>query len=147
MPPAGCVQIDEALGVSGCAGTRRHEGRKGPDVSGVHNKDRAGTQDEATAQATVYNRGITDAPYANGVYTVRAGQSYTLVAKSTSRAQVLKPTSTSKKPTKAGAKFDKTGKDTWALGYTIDKSLKVGKTYNLGIKTGDRHSIKIHVVA
>ncbi len=145
VPPAGCVGIDELSGVWGCAG---FVDTKGKELTyQAFAIDRAGNQDEATAQATVYNRGITDAPYANGVYTVRAGQSYTLVAKSTSRAQVLKPTSTSKKPTKAGAKFDKTGKDTWALGYTIDKSLKVGKTYNLGIKTGDRHSIKIHVVA
>ncbi len=145
VPPAGCVGVDELSGVWGCAGILDRQGSKLRfDAYAV---DRAGNQAQATANASTYDRGIIDAPYADGVYTVRAGQTYTLVAKSSHRAQVLKPTTGSTKPTKGWAKFRRTGKDTWALGYTIGRSLKVGTTYNLGIKTGAKHSIKIRVVA
>ena len=145
VPPAGCVGQDDLSGVWICAGVVETKGKELRYQAFA--VDRAGNQAQVENKASTYNRGIVDAPYAKGVYTVRAGQSYTLVAKSKSRAQVLKPTSGSTKPSKAGAKFSRTGKDTWALGYTIDKSLKVGKTYNLGIRTGAKYAIKIRVVA
>ena len=145
VPPAGCSATDDLSGVYGCLGAVETKGKE--LTYHALAIDQAGNQAEATAHVTTYNRGILDAPYADGAYTVRVGQAYTLVAKSTKRPQLLKPVAENKKPSSTGAKFTSTGDDTWSLGYTIPTSLKPGTTYDLGIKTTEKYSIKIHVVA
>ena len=110
--------------------------------------DQAGNQADVTAHVTTYNRGILDAPYADGAYTVSVGQAYTLVAKSTKRPQLLKPVEAPRTPSSSGDKFTASeDDDEWALGYKVPMSLKPGKTYNLGIKTTSKYTIKLKVIS
>ena len=110
--------------------------------------DQAGNTTTSTVRASTYNRGIVDAPYVDGAYVVKPGQAVTLVAKSSKRPQVYKPVEAPKTPSKSGDKF-KAGEndDEWALGYTVPTSLKPGKTYNLGIKTTSKYTIKLKVIS
>ncbi|MGI3781628.1 MAG: hypothetical protein ACRYG2_12715, partial [Janthinobacterium lividum] len=113
----------------------------------VSASDQAGNVSTLEVHATTYQRGIIDAPYADGVYTVTAGHTYTLVAQSSRRPRMLQPTAAPKKPSKKGDRFLATGtEDEWALGYTIPTSLKPGVVYDLGVKTNHKYLIKIQVV-
>ncbi|GAA3559385.1 hypothetical protein GCM10022197_13490 [Microlunatus spumicola] len=145
-PEAGCVAQDELSGVGLCAATRKVKDKA--VTYSVAAVDQAGNVTTEVVHATTYNRGIVDVPYEDGAYTVTPGQSVTLVAKSSKRPQVYKPVEVPKKPSKSGDKFKATDvDDEWALGYTIPTNLKPGTTYNLGIKTTSRYTIKIRVVA
>jgi hypothetical protein len=133
-------------GVELCAATRKVKDKAVTYT--VAAADQAGNVTTVVVHATTYNRGITDAPYVDGAYEVRAGQAVTLVAKSSKQARVMAPTLVPKKPSKNGDRFEATEvKGEWALGYTIPTSLKAGKTYYLGIRTSSKNVIKIHVVA
>jgi hypothetical protein len=144
-PEAGCDATDALSGVQRCVATREVKGKQVTyKVSAV---DLAGNVSSVDVHATTYNRGMLDVPYVDGAYEVHAGQTVTLVARSSKRARVMAPTPVPKKPRKNGEKFTGTGDGTWALGYTIPTSLKVGRTYNLGIRTSGKYVVKIHVVA
>ena len=144
-PEAGCVATDSLSGVQLCAATRKVKDKAVTYT--VSAFDQAGNISTVEVHATTYVRGIIDAPYVDGEYQVRAGQVVTLVAESSKRARVMAPTLSPKKPSKNGDEFKDTGDDTWALGYTVPTTLKVGKVYNLGIRTSHKYSIKIHVIA
>nr|WP_232531284.1 Ig-like domain repeat protein [Microlunatus antarcticus] len=145
-PEAGCRATDALSGVSACAAQRKVDGKA--VTYSVIAVDQAGNTTTRTVRASTYVRGIVDAPYVDGAYTVKAGQAVTLVAKSSKRPQVYKPVEAPKTPSKSGDKFKATeNDDEWALGYTIPTSLKPGKTYNLGIKTTSKYTIKLKVIS
>lgn len=144
-PDAGCLASDALSGVQRCAAIRK---TKGEDVTyTVAAIDQAGNVGTVEVHATTFVRGMTNAPYVDGVYRLRAGQAYTLVAKSSTRARLMEPTLAPKKPSKNGTRFKRTSSDTWTLGYTVPTSLKSGKVYNLGIRDSKKHAIKIQVVS
>ena len=145
-PDAGCFATDALSGVSACGAHREVDGKE--VTYSVIAIDQAGNVTTDTVHATTFVRGITDAEYVDGAYVVKPGQAVTLVAKSSKRPQVLKPTEVPKKPSKSGDKFKATEHDDeWALGYTVPTSLKPGKTYSLGIKTSSTYTIKLRVIA
>ncbi|MGI3783950.1 MAG: hypothetical protein ACRYG2_24570, partial [Janthinobacterium lividum] len=75
-PEAGCIVTDALSGAYGCSATREVTGKV--VTYSVNASDQAGNVSTLEVHATTYQRGIIDAPYADGVYTVTAGHTYTL---------------------------------------------------------------------
>ena len=70
------------------------------------------------------------------------------MARSSKRPEVLKPVAVGKKPSKRDHRFQATDVEgEWALGWRVPTSLTPGKTYDLGITTSDRYTIRLRVVA
>lgn len=142
-PVGKCVGADRLSGLATCAVTRKRVGEV--ETITATATDRAGNVATTRMQVTVVPFMIAGASYSNGVYTLRKGRAYTLLAASTVQPRYVDAAWAPKAPKGLDNWFRRTGRTTWALGVVMDRSMRTGY-WNIGIKTGSRvQVVKVYV--
>jgi hypothetical protein len=144
-PVARCVGSDALSGVATCKITRRIHGSRVDYVATA--TDRAGHS--ATVRTSVFqtNYVLDGASSRNGVYTVHAGQSYTLRAAAVSRPHYSNASREPERPRGNDGDFYRVSDKRWALGVTIDQAMRGQRLWNLGVQVGETmHVIVVRVV-
>jgi hypothetical protein len=145
VPAARCVGHDALSGVIACTLTRT--------ISGTTTRYRATATDRAGNTRSVVGSYRTDQITLQGatrigqVYSVRTGQTYTLVVSNSSVRPVYYDASPYPQvPTRRDTAFRSGGYHRWVLGVTITNSLLSHRYWNLGIKIGTAmHIVTIRV--
>ncbi|WP_406830172.1 Ig-like domain repeat protein [Pedococcus sp. KACC 23699] len=144
-PGARCSVNDGLSGIASCTLTRVRRGER--ETITATALDKAGNAARTTVSVTVPTIMIKDAPFANGVYTVRRGHTYTLMVSSPTRPRYVDAAVYPKAPRGHDKYFKSIGRNQWALGVTMDRPMRSGY-WNLGVKIGTTvHPVKVRVTS
>jgi len=144
--PAGrCSARDGLSGVASCTLKRTVSG-----ASAVYTAtavDKAGNVSTTRLTAKVATFAIQGASYSNGMYTVKAGRTYTMLAVASSQPRYVDAMPYPKAPRGLDNRFYKTGPNRWALGVTFSSSMVKQRYWNIGMQVnGKTQVLKVQVV-
>lgn len=144
--PAGrCSARDSLSGVASCKISHRVSGGKA--IYTATATDKAGNVSTTRLTAMVSTFVIQGASYSNGMYTVKAGRTYTMLAVAGSQPRYVDAMPYPKAPRGLDNKFYKTGANRWALGVTFSSSMVKQQYWNIGMKVGSKTQVlKVKVV-
>ncbi|QIM21621.1 hypothetical protein G7075_11605 [Phycicoccus sp. HDW14] len=141
---ARCAGSDALSGVASCRLTRTRSGSTEKITATV--TDRAGNVRTASVKVHVTDVTIAGARWKNGVWTVRQGRAYTLLAAGKVRPRYVDAAYAPRAPKGEDNWFVRTGKDRWASGVTMGPSMRTGM-WNLGVRRGSTLTVlKVRVV-
>lgn len=130
---ARCVASDSLSGVASCTLTRTRSGvRERVTATAV---DRAGNRTSRTVTVEVRDVVVVGATYRDGVYTVRRGQTYTVLAVSSVRPRYVDAALAPRRPHGEDAWFTRTSGNQWGVVVTMDRGMRLG-SWNLGVRRG-----------
>ncbi|WP_200961252.1 S-layer family protein [Phycicoccus sp. Soil802] len=138
--PAGrCSARDGLSGVASCTISRRVSG--GSAVYTATATDKAGNVSTTRLTAKVSTFVIQGATFSNGMYVVHPGRTYTMLAAATSQPRYVDAMPYPKAPRGLDNKFYWTGTNRWALGVTFSTVMLHQRTWNIGMRVGDRTQV------
>jgi hypothetical protein len=145
-PKPRCVAHDALSGIATC--------KLRKDRSGVRTRwtavatDRAGNVSRSSVRFRVLPIYLQGAAYRRGAFTVRTGQTYTVVVtRAAARPVYYDAAVFPRRPHRASAPFYAAGNRRWTLGVTMDAGMRGHTFWNLGVKIGARlNTVKIRVV-
>lgn len=133
-PGGRCAGRDSASRVATCVISRRsHGGRIDYTVTAT---DLAGNTATARVSAFWTNETIAGKVRRNGIYTVRVGHSYTLLAVAGSRPQYIDAALYPRRPVGRDTRFTRVGPHLWSLKIRIDAIMGGTRLWNLGVRIG-----------
>lgn len=142
-PSVKCVGADTLSGLASCSVRKQRSGEVETITASA--VDKAGNTATTRVQVRVVSMMIQGAPYANGVYTLRKGRTYTVLVLSTTRPRYVDAALCPRTPHGLDHYFTKVGTNRWAIGVTMDRGMRTGY-WNLGVKIGSTtRSIKAYV--
>lgn len=130
---ARCAGSDALSGVASCRLTRTRSG--GTETLTATVTDKAGSTRSSSVKVHVTNTTIAGAAWKDGVWTVRQGRAYTLLAAGTVRPRYVDAAYAPRAPRGEDNWFQKTGTGRWAIGVTMGPSMRTG-LWNLGVRRG-----------
>jgi hypothetical protein len=144
--PAGrCSARDGLSGVALCTLKRTVSGAS--TVYTATATDKAGNVATTRITAKVASFAIQGASYSNGMYTVKAGRTYTMLAVASSQPRYVDAMPYPKAPRGLDNKFYRTGPNRWALGVTFSSSMLKQRYWNIGMQVGGKTQVlKVQVV-
>lgn len=134
-PRVACTSSDKGSGIASCTIVKQRSGTV--ETITATATDKAGNQARTSIRVSVAPIVVQGAAYANGAYSVRRGQTYTLLVASATRPTYVNAAPAPNAPRGASVAFRQTGKGTWALGVTMDRAMRPGY-WNLGVLIGGR---------
>jgi hypothetical protein len=141
---ARCSGSDALSGVATCRLTRTRSGSTETLTATV--TDRAGNARSSSVKVTVTDVTIAGAAWSKGVWTVRQGRAYTLLAAGRVRPRYVDAAYAPRVPKGEDNWFVRTGKDRWAIGVTMGPTMRTGM-WNLGVRRGGQLTVlKVRVV-
>lgn len=141
---ARCSGSDALSGVATCRLTRTRSGSTETLTATV--TDRAGNRRAASVKVTVTDVTIAGAGWSKGVWTVRQGRAYTLLAAGKVRPRYVDAAYAPRAPKGEDNWFVRTGRDRWAIGVTMGPTMRTGM-WNLGVRRGSTLTVlKVRVV-
>ncbi|MBI1378965.1 MAG: hypothetical protein GC157_16020 [Frankiales bacterium] len=143
-PAVRCVATDSLSGVARCTITRRTSGdRTTYKATAV---DRAGNVATVTGSYTVLKFYVQGVRYSRGVFQLRAGTRYLVVAYATSRPTYYYATVHPRVPTVRDHTLYAAGYHRWVIGITPSYGMRSWPVWHLGVRTGSTmHLIHVHV--
>ena len=144
-PAGGCSARDGLSGVASCTIKRTVSGAS--TVYTATATDKAGNVSTTRLTAKVSTFVIQGASYSNGMYTVRAGHTYTMLAVAKSQPRYVDAMPYPKAPRGLDNKFVWTGPNRWALGVTFSSAMVKHRYWNIGMRVGTQTQVlKVQVV-
>ncbi|NYG06775.1 hypothetical protein BJ986_001262 [Phycicoccus badiiscoriae] len=146
VAPAGrCTARDGLSGIASCTISRRISGAS--VVYTATATDKAGNVSTSRLTAMVSSFAIQGASFNNGVYSVRAGRTYTMLAAATSQPRYVDAMPHPGAPRGLDNKFIKTGPNRWALGVTFSNAMLHQRYWLIGMRVGRTTQVlKVQVV-
>ncbi len=144
-PSARCAGTDRLSGLASCTIRKQRSGQV--ETITATAVDRAGNTATARVKVDVVSTMVARARYAKGAYTLRRGQTYTVLVVSKTRPRYVDAAVYPRAPKGLDHYFTRIGPNRWALGVTMDRGMRTGY-WNLGVKTGSKvQRIKAHVTS
>ncbi|MCW2540915.1 MAG: hypothetical protein JWN95_2640 [Frankiales bacterium] len=144
VPLGACAGSDTLSGVATCKITRRIHASRVDYLATV--TDRAGRAVTVKTSAYQANYVLEGASSRNGVYTVRAGRSYSLRAATSTRPYYIDASPAPQRPRGLDVGFLRAGQSRWTLGVNIDRAMLSRPLWNLGVLVGSTtHVIAVRV--
>jgi hypothetical protein len=138
-PVGHCTARDGLSGIATCTISRRLSGAT--EVYTATAMDKAGNVSTTRLTAQVTNFLIQGASFSKGVYTVRAGHTYTMLAAATSQPRYVDAVPYPRAPRGLDNRFIKTGPNRWALGVTFSSAMLHQRYWNIGMRVGGQTQV------
>ena len=138
-PVGRCSARDGLSGVASCTISRRLSGTSA--VYTATATDKAGNVSTTRLTAQVSKFVIQGATFSKGMYTVKAGRTYTMLATATSQPRYVDAMPYPKAPRGLDNWFIKTGTNRWALGVTFSKAMLHQRYWNIGMRVGGQTQV------
>ena len=143
-PRPQCVATDRLSGVASCKVTREKVGERVRFRAVA--ADKAGNTATAKGRYRVLSNFVKGAPFRDRAFVVRAGQSYTFVAKSVKRPRYFFAAPWPTTPFERGPLMQRAGKHRWVQRISITDAMAVRDDWNVAIKAaGQLRVIRLHI--
>jgi hypothetical protein len=144
-PRGRCQGTDALAGVASC--TLHHHRTGSTDTITAKVTDRAGNTRTTSVSAHVVRFFLAGAPRnRHGVYTVRRGHTYTLLAQTAARPRYVDAALYPRRPHGEDNRLHRIGHHRWAVGVTFQPGMRSGTRWNIGVRTGRTvHVLTVYV--
>ncbi len=143
-PTPRCSGGDALSGLASCTVARNTSGER--TTYTVTATDRAGNVAALSGSYVTLSKGLIGATYANGIFTVKAGHTYTVVVYSATQPTLYRPVVYPRTPYVKDKALWAAGYHRWTTSFYASSSLRSSKYWNLGLKIGSTMQLlTIHV--
>jgi hypothetical protein len=144
-PRGRCAARDGLSGVASCSIGHRRIGAR--VVYTATATDTAGNVSTTRLTARVARYVIKGASFRKGVYVVRAGRTYTILAAGRSRPRYVDAMPVPRAPRGLDNRFIKSGRNRWAIGVTFSTAMLKQRHWHIGVRVSGRtHVLTVRVV-
>ena len=133
-PTPRCYAGDSLSGLASCTITQKPSGER--TTYTVTATDRAGNASSLSGSYVTLSKWLAGASYANGIFNVKAGSTYTVVVYSATRPALYRPVVYPHTPYVWDKLLVAAGYHRWTTSFYVSPSLRSSTYWNLGVKIG-----------